>query len=193
VASSTEMSALLVERMADVALGPRLAGDHAPGVESRPVMRCQVVVVAAPDGAVAVAPDDARRVRWLVDPSATDAASWSAGLLARYGVPEELVRVFPSQTAAWAAAADGEGVAPALLHLVMPEVQQGRLRVVDVPGLPAPTAWYVNALGPDRRTAATGSLMHFLATPRAMQLMHRPGRGVPPDRFRPPVYVTIWS
>jgi len=27
----------------------------------------------------------------------------------------------------------------------------------------------------------------------AMHLMHDPRRGVPPSRFRPPVYVTIWS
>ena len=27
----------------------------------------------------------------------------------------------------------------------------------------------------------------------AMHLMHDPRSGVPPSRFRPPVYVTIWS
>jgi hypothetical protein len=26
-----------------------------------------------------------------------------------------------------------------------------------------------------------------------MQLMRAPAAGVPPSRFRPPVYVTIWS
>jgi hypothetical protein len=36
-------------------------------------------------------------------------------------------------------------------------------------------------------------MRNFLATPDAMQLMCSPGAGVPPSRFRPPVYVTIWS
>ena len=34
---------------------------------------------------------------------------------------------------------------------------------------------------------------HFLSTPGAMHVMRAPGSGVPPSRFRPPVYVTIWS
>jgi hypothetical protein len=37
------------------------------------------------------------------------------------------------------------------------------------------------------------SLLHFLSTPQAMRIMRSPGSGVPPARFRPPVYVTIWS
>jgi hypothetical protein len=63
-------------------------------------------------------------------------------LLRAFRVPEDRIRVFPNQTAAWSAA--------------------GRLR-------------------------------NFLGTPDAMQLMCAPGAGVPPSRFRPPVYVTIWS
>jgi LysR family transcriptional regulator, low CO2-responsive transcriptional regulator len=37
------------------------------------------------------------------------------------------------------------------------------------------------------------SLRRFLTTPEAMHLMRAPAAGVPPSRFRPPVYVTIWS
>jgi len=33
----------------------------------------------------------------------------------------------------------------------------------------------------------------YLGTPEAMHLMRAPAGGVPPSRFRPPVYVTIWS
>jgi hypothetical protein len=36
-------------------------------------------------------------------------------------------------------------------------------------------------------------MRHFLGTPEAMKLLRSPGAGVPPSRFRPPVYVTIWS
>lgn len=193
VATATEMAALLAERMADIALGPRLAGETVRGVESRPVMRCQEVVVARPDAPAALSPEAMARVRWLVDPSGADPGSVPGRLLARHRVPDDHVRVFPSQAAAWAAAADGEGVAPTLHHLVLPEVERGRLRIVDAPGTPAPCEWFVSALETRTRTAATASLLHFLATPQAMQLMLRPGRGVPPDRFRPAVYVTIWS
>jgi DNA-binding transcriptional LysR family regulator len=194
VATAAEMTALLLERMAHVALGPRLGGGGDAGaLESQPVMRCQVVAVAAPDAQPVLGADRLSSVRWLVDPSGTDPASWVGRLLARLHVPDRCVRVFPSQTAAWAAAADGEGVAPALHHLVLPEVEQGRLRFVDTPGTPQPIAWHVTTLGPGRRTPATVSLVQFLGTPTAMQLMLRPGRGVPPDRFRPAVYVTLWS
>jgi DNA-binding transcriptional LysR family regulator len=188
VATTAEMGALLHERMADVALGPNLAGESLPGVESHPVMRCQLVVVAATSRAPAMA-----RVSWLVDSSGTDPSSPVAGLLAAYKVPETRIRVFPSQAAALAAASDGEGVAPVLEHLAAPDVHRGALRRVDAPGTPVPLRWYVSVLSVDRRSPVAGSLRHFLGTPPAMQLMHKPGRGLPPSRFRPPVYVTLWS
>jgi hypothetical protein len=49
------------------------------------------------------------------------------------------------------------------------------------------------ALAPNRRPETARCLRNFLATPDGMQLMCSPARGVPPSRFRPPVYVTIWS
>jgi hypothetical protein len=36
-------------------------------------------------------------------------------------------------------------------------------------------------------------LRRFLDTPDAMQAMHRADGSVPVSRFRPPVYVTLWS
>jgi DNA-binding transcriptional LysR family regulator len=188
VATAAEMGAVLHARMADVALGPNLASESLPGVESHPVMRCQLIVVGAPEGAPSVG-----RATWLVDASGTDAASPVAQLLAAYRIPESRIRVFPSQAAALAAAADREGVAPVLEHLAMPAVQRGAVRRLDSPRTPMPVRWYVSMLTVDRRSPAATSLRHFLGTPPAMQLMHRPGRGLPPSRFRPPVYVTIWS
>jgi hypothetical protein len=44
-----------------------------------------------------------------------------------------------------------------------------------------------------QRSPVAGSLRRFLSTPEAMHLMRSPAAGVPPSRFRPPVYVTIWS
>ena len=154
------------------------------------MFRCHTVVVAAPRfrprGGLAQAP-------WLVDPSGTDPDSDSSRLLRLLGVAEARIRVFPNQTAAWAAVADGAGLAPALAHLVAHQVRRGELSIVDTPVTPMETYWHASVLPPDRRSAAAGSLRRFLNTPEAMQLMRAPGTGVPPSRFRPPVYVTIWS
>ena len=67
------------------------------------------------------------------------------------------------------------------------------LRVVDTPATPMEATWYATTLRRERRPSIAGSLRHFLSTPEAMKLMRSPGSGVPPSKFRPPVYVTIWS
>jgi DNA-binding transcriptional LysR family regulator len=191
VATTAEMPVLLQSRLADVALGPPL--EASGGIESNPVMRCHVVVVAAPSLGPTISSERLAATDWLVDPCGTDHDSPVAELLAGWRVPESRIQVFPSQTAAWAAAASGLGVAPAIAHLVEPELRQGRLRRVDLPGLPVERRWHLSSLTADRRPRAAGAFQHFAATPHGMQLMHKPGHGVPPSRFRPPVYVTIWS
>jgi DNA-binding transcriptional LysR family regulator len=134
-----------------------------------------------------------RQWRWLVDPSGTDPGSDTGQLLAALGIPEDSIGVFPNQTAAWAAAADGAGVAPAVEHLVAQQVRRGDLALVDLPGLPMEATWCVTVLERQRRSTAASALRRFLSTPEAMHLMRSPTAGVPPSRFRPPVYVTIWS
>jgi LysR family transcriptional regulator, low CO2-responsive transcriptional regulator len=190
VAAGTQMPVLVANRLADVALGPYLASDPSLGLVSEPIFRCQLVVVAAgrdrPRGSAA-------NWQWLVDPSGTDPRSDTSTLLRRLRVAEPRIRVFPNQTAAWAAAADGAGVAPAVAHLVANRVQRGELALVETPVTPMETNWHVTTLHRDRRPSVAGSLRHFLSTPEAMQMMRSPGAGVPPSRFRPPVYVTIWS
>ncbi len=184
VASRAEMAVLLSSHLADVAIGPEIAGADANGIESRPIMRCRMIVVTG---------DEMPPGRWLLGPSATDPLSPPAALVERFGVLPEQVRVFPSEAAAWTAAAEGQGVAPAFAHLVSHELDSGRLREVDLAGVPSTVSWYISTLGPGRRSEGASALRQFVTTPQAMQLMHRPGRGVPPGRFRPPVYVTIWS
>ncbi len=101
IASTEEMGALLSERLADVALGPSLAGPAAPGVVSEPLLRYRLLVVAAhdhPQRAGSVSPRSLRDEEWLVDPTATDPASALGMLLARIGVPEARIRVFPTQS-----------------------------------------------------------------------------------------------
>ena len=130
---------------------------------------------------------------WLVEPGATDPGSDVSRMLRALGVPESRLSVFPNQTAAWDAAARGAGVAPGIAHLAVHRLRRRELQVVDVPGTPVELCWHVTTPPLDRRSAAAASLRHFLGTPEAMKLLRAPGAGVPPSRFRPPVYVTIWS
>ena len=188
----TEMAALLLERLADVGLGPRL-----PGLTSEPMMRYRLIVVAGPGhrlASAAVVPTSVLAgYDWLVGPAGADPSSDTGRLLARFGVPDSRVRVFPSEKAAWVAAAEGQGLSPAVHHLVTPELSRGALVPVAVEGTPVDLFWYVSTLSPDRRSPAATRLRRFLATPDAMLVMSRGDGSVPASRFRPPVYVTLWS
>ncbi|TCK27245.1 LysR family transcriptional regulator [Pseudonocardia endophytica] len=190
VAATSEMSALVSQRLADVALGPDLSGDRGMGLVSEPIFRAQMVVLGAPGTRLRGAPVD---WSWLVDSEATDPGTDVARLLRALGIPESRLRVFPNQTAAWDAAAGGAGVTPALAHLAVHRTRRRELAVVDVPGTPKEVVWHATTLTLDRRSAAAGSMRHFLSTPEAMKLLRSPGSGVPPSRFRPPIYVTIWN
>jgi DNA-binding transcriptional LysR family regulator len=190
VAATGEMEALLSQRLADLALGPPMDSDPSLGLASTPIFRGRLVVLAAPGGP-ARGPDGLWQ--WLVDPSGTDPDSDTSLLLRRLGVSSSRVRVFPNQTAAWEAAAGGAGFAPAVAHLAARQIRRGELRVVDTPATPMEIRWYATTVRPERCSAATRSMSHFLSTPGAMQLLRAPGTGIPPSRFRPPVYVTIWS
>lgn len=182
VAASREMPVLLRNRLTDLALGPYLGDD--PELVSEPVFRGKLVAVGHASGS---------KPTWLVDPSAADPESDTSQLLRRLRVPENRIRVFASQTAAWAAAADGAGIAIALAHLVAHQVQRGELAVVGTPATPMETRWHATTLKGENRPVLAGAFRRFLSTPEAMHLMRTPGTGVPPSRFRPPVYVTIWS
>jgi hypothetical protein len=128
----------------------------------------------------------ARRSEWY------DPLSDTSRLLRRLRVLEPNIQVFPNQTAAWAAVANGAGwrrrwrtwSASSCARGAVGGSRRRQLRR---------TAWYATTLPPERRSAAASSLRSFLGTPEAMHLMRATGSGVPPSRFRPPVYVTIWS
>ncbi|HLF40807.1 MAG TPA: LysR family transcriptional regulator, partial [Acidimicrobiia bacterium] len=173
--SEAEMSALLHERLADVGLGPRLAD-----LVSEPLMRYRLVVVAARDHRLAAArpvPTAALAGQeWLVGPSGTDPSSDVGRLLRRFRVPEARLRVFGSETAAWVAAAEGQGVAPVVAHLVAPELGRGALVPLAIEGTPVDLLWYVSTTKPDRRSPAATRLRRFLATPDATHFMHRADR-----------------
>ena len=88
-----------------------------------------------------------------------------------------MIGVFPNQTAAWAAAADGAGVAPAVEHLVTQQLRRGELSLVDVPGTPVDGCWHVTLLERQHRSTVASALRRFLTTPEAMQLMRAPTAG----------------
>jgi len=190
VAVTSEMAVLVANRLADVALGPAVTSDPALPVVSEPVFRYRVVVVTAGEGRLKGNP---RQWRWLVDPAGTDPGSDTGRLLAALRIPDSRIGVFPNQTAAWAAAADGAGVAPAVEHLVTQQLRRGELSLAEVPGTPVAGCWHATLLERQGRSAVASSLRRFLTTPEAMRLMRAPAAGIPPSRFRPPVYVTIWS
>lgn len=190
VAATSEMAALVSQRLADLALGPDLSAERFMGLVSEPIFRSQMVVLGAPGSRLRGTPSE---WTWLVDSEAADSGTDVARLLSGLGVPEHRQRVFPNQTAAWDAAAGGAGVAPALAHLAVHRTRRHELAVVDLPGTPMEVVWFATTLAVERRSPAAGSMRHFLSTPEAMKLFRSPGAGIPPSKFKPPVYVTIWS
>jgi hypothetical protein len=81
----------------------------------------------------------------------------------------------------------------AIAHTVLDAVRRGTLVRLDVLGTPRDAMWHVATLGPERRSPVAGALRRFVTTSEATQaIVARPG-GVPAGRFRPPVYITIWS
>jgi molybdate transport repressor ModE-like protein len=202
VAMTREIPVLVANRLADLAIGPAVAADPALPVVSEPIFKYRLVVVGAgqqrgtgqPGGTGLVGGRGGpRQWRWLADPTATDPGSDVSRFLAALGVPEDRIGVCSSQTAACAAAADGAGVAVAVEHLVAQQVRRGELSLVEMPGTPFEACWHATMLDRQQRSAVASSLRRFLGTPEAMHLMRSPAAGVPPSRFRPPVYVTIWS
>ena len=197
VVGTAEMAALLIERLADVAIGPNLVGPNAPGVVSAPLLRYRTLIVAGAShpfvhAARPVGRDALATQEWLVDASAGDPLSDTSQLLESLGVVSERVSVLANERAAWEAAASGAGIATAVEFLLTRYRPPG-LGVVSVAGLSADHMWHLNTLSGDRRSAMSARLARFVASPDAMQAMFRADGRVPVSRFKPPVYVTIWS
>ena len=138
-----------------------VTGEHELPVVSEPIFKYRLVVVGpggqdrggrAGQGRDLAGPPGSG-AGWSTRPAPIPAAT-TARLLRRLGVPDSNIGVFPSQTAAWAAAADGAGVAPAIEHLVSHQLRRGELSLVDLPGLPAEECWYVTMLERERRSTA---------------------------------------
>jgi len=191
VAAPEDFASLLGDRLADVALGPWPG--PAPAVEAVPFLRYKLIVVAGAGHRLAGARDVAlgalRRERWLVGPTGADVER----LFSVHGLEAPQRGAFTTEAAAHSAAAAGEGVTLAIAHTVLDALRRGSLVRLDVRGTPLDGMWHAATLGRDLRSPVADALRRFVTTPDATQaIVARPG-GVPAGRFRPPVYVTIWS
>jgi DNA-binding transcriptional LysR family regulator len=191
VAEPGDFGALLRDHRADVVLGPATAAD--PAIEQVPFLRYKLVVVAAPGHALAGRRDvglaELAGERWLVGPETAGLRE----LFAARGLPAPAPGAFSTEAAAQHAAAAGQGVAVAIAHTVIDQLRHGALVRLDVRGTPREALWHCALLGAGRASPEAVALRRFVTTPEAMHaLVSRPG-GVPAGRFRPPVYVTIWS
>jgi DNA-binding transcriptional LysR family regulator len=187
VAVTQEMGVLVGNRLADVAIGPKVPDDPDLPVVSEPIFRYRLVLVTAgwsaarhtPAVAVAGGPSGAIR-------TATPGSCWrrAGSVRTDRGVPQPDRRVGAAPTARGRVGGGASG---------QPATAPGELSLVDVPGAPVNGCWHVTLLERQHRSTVASALRRFLTTPEAMQLMRAPTAGVPPSRFRPPVYVTIWS
>jgi DNA-binding transcriptional LysR family regulator len=184
---------LLTDRLADVSLGPRPNGGT---LDSAPFLRYRLVAVAAPGHRLAaargIAPSALSGERWLVGPSGAGPGTDAGGFLERFSVVPSDVRAFQSHAAAVAGAESGRGVMLAVAHTVLDELRRGTLVRLDVRGTPVEELWYATTLSSERRPEMASAMRRFVTTPEATQAMlARPG-GVPAERFRPPLHVTLW-
>jgi DNA-binding transcriptional LysR family regulator len=191
VAAPEDFAALLADRRADVALGP--APPPSAGVDAVAFLRYKLVVVARPGHPLAARRDISlaalRGERWLVGPAGAELAAF----FAERGLTAPDRGAFATEAAAQAAVAAGEGVMLVIAHTVLDAVRHGALTRLDVRGTPREGLWHAATLASDRRSPIADALRRYVTTPDATQaIVARPG-GVPAGRFRPPVYVTIWS
>ncbi len=184
---------LLINRTIDVAIGPRPPED--PQITSTHFLNYQIVAVVSPEHPLArqaPAAAELRRQTWLLGPSAADNAGVVPYLIRRIGVPEDNQQIFQSHAAAIEEAKRGHGVALATSFAIQQDLVQGHLKRLPGPLLQGQGAWHLLRLAGAAATPVAAELARFATTPRATQAMLR-GTGVTRGRFRPAIYVTLWS
>jgi molybdate transport repressor ModE-like protein len=187
---------LLCDRVADVALGPKPADAARYGVESVPFLRYRLIVVARPGHPLAdrrqLAPAALAGERWLVGPSGAAPGTAVGSFFEANSMLPDDIRAFPTHTAASHGAAAGRGVMLAVAHTVIDDLRRGVLVRLDVRGTPRDELWWCSTLGSDRRPESASWLRRYVVTPEAVQAMLARSADVPVERFRPPVYTTLW-
>ncbi|PKV95639.1 LysR family transcriptional regulator [Amycolatopsis echigonensis] len=193
VHQASEFEELLRTRAIDVAIGPPAASPR-PGLVQRAFLAYDVEVVTTPDHPLAGRPVSAAelaRATWHLGPSAVGPAGAIPAMLQRLRVPESHQRIFQSEASALEEVHHAAAVAPAVVFSVSANLAAGRLVRVTGQGTKQRGVWVASAREEDREQTSA-ELLRFLQTPRATQAMIK-GSGVPIRRFRPAVYVTLWS
>ena len=188
VAPREEHAALLVDRAADITLGPPVTERHdVPALVSEPFLRYGLIVVAAPGHTLSsskgLAPAALVSTPWLLGPHENERSTDTGAFLARQSIAPRRTRSYPNFAAAIAQVASGRGVTLAIAHTVRDELERGALVELDVRGTPISGLWYVNTLRPELRTASADTLKHFITMPDATRAMLARGGGVPAERF----------
>ncbi len=188
VARREEHAALLVNRTADITLGPPVTERHdLPAIVSEPFLRYGLIVVAAPGHTLSsskgLAPAALVSTPWLLGPFENDPSTDTGAFLARQSIAPRRTRTYPNFAAALAQVASGRGVTLALAHTVRDELERGALVELDVRGTPISGLWYVSTLRPELRSASAETLRRFVTMPDATRAMLARGGGVPAERF----------
>jgi DNA-binding transcriptional LysR family regulator len=195
-ASGATFADLLEHRRADITLGPHPGLDRAATIATVPFLRCQRIVVAAPDHPLAgrrdIAPSELADHRWLVGPPDVDPAFGVGLYWERNAIFPADIGTYSSHAASITAAAAGEGIMLTLSHSVLAEVRGRSLIRLDVRGTPLNELWHASTLGLDRALPAALTLQRFATTPEAMQAMSAGRVGTMSARARPAVHVTLW-
>ena len=188
VARREEHAALLVNRAADITLGPPVTErEDVPALVSEPFLRYGLIVVAAPGHTLSsskgVAPAALVSTPWLLGPHESDRSTDTGAFLARQSIAPRRTRTYPNFAAAVAQVASGRGVTLAIAHTVRDELERGALVELDVRGTPISGLWYVSTLRPELRTASADIFKRFVTMPEATRAMLARGGGVPAERF----------
>jgi LysR family transcriptional regulator, low CO2-responsive transcriptional regulator len=189
---------MLKHRRADVALGPHPGVETSSTIASAPILRCRLIVVAAPGhrfaGRASVTPGELAGERWLVGQPELDPSTGTGHYFARAGIAPRSIASFSSQAAAVSAAAAGEGVVLTPAHSVVDDVRRRALVRLDVHGTPVLELWHASTLGLGRALSAALALQRFATTPDATQAIAAGRAGAVSSRVRPKrVHVTLWQ
>jgi LysR family transcriptional regulator, low CO2-responsive transcriptional regulator len=185
---------LLTTRAVDVAIGPK-PKQLPETLTSKPFMNYQIVIVCGPGHPLANAqtrPSQLREQTWLLGPSAAGDDNVVRSMLRRFDVPDDRQRIFQSHAAALEETQRNSGICLALSFAVADAVAGGSLVRISGPGVSGDGMWSAMTLPDHTVLPAAAELTRFITTPRAIQAMMR-GSGINIGRFRPSVYVTLWS
>jgi LysR family transcriptional regulator, low CO2-responsive transcriptional regulator len=195
--AGAETAELLERRRADIVLGSAAAPDRAATIASVPFLRCRLIVVAAPDHALAgrreIAATELAAHRWLIGPPELDPSTGTGLLFARAGIDPGEIVTYNNHAAAVAAAVAGDGLVLTLSHPALTEVRRRALVRIDVRGTPILELWHASTLGFGRALPAALAMQRFATSPEATQLISTGRTGASSSRARPRPHVTLWS